>query len=387
MPAQLALLPDPAPRRSLPLLTGSAMRTWRACARLFRYRYVDLVRPRHESDAMQFGTLMHAALEAWWRAVNAQPTNADAWLSIAAEVIWQATIDDPWRRARASALLLGYHLRWQDMTWDGEPLEVVDVEAEFRAPLVNPSTGHASLTWDRGGKIDCIVRGRSTGRVWILEHKSTSEDFSAGSPYRDKLVLDPQISHYMVGCRALGYEPAGCIYDVLRRPEQRPAKAVPESAVKWTKAKRKKCVCKGFGCQYCSGTGWIETGARPYAGQRLVDETPDEFYQRICTDIGEHVEDWYARMMVVRIGDEERRSAANDWELGLMIRHAERLGLFPQNPDACGRWGQKCPYLGVCKAQVELGDERYFRKAERAHEELSAPAGATGAPAIAGAAE
>lgn len=365
---QLTLLPNASPRRSLPLLTGSAMRTWRACPKLYEFRYVRLVRPRYESDAVQFGLLMHTALEAWWRAAKAQPRDPDAWLAIASEVIWQATMDDPWRRARASALLLGYHLRWQGMTWDGEPIEVLAVEVEFRAPLVNPATGHASLTWDRGGKIDCLVRGRVTGKVWIVEHKSTSEDFGPGTPYRDKLVLDPQISHYMVGCRALGYEPAGCIYDVLRRPCQVPLKATPPDKQKWTQATKSK-------------------PSHLYAGQRLADETPDEYYHRICTDIAEHVEDWYARLHVVRIGDEERRSAANDWDLGVMIRHAERLKLFPQNPDSCGRFSTRCSYLDVCTGLADLDDVSRFRRAERPHEELSAPDGAAGAPASADAAE
>ncbi len=363
--AQLALLPgSPATRRSLPLLTGSAMRTWRACSRLYRYWYVDLVRPRYMSEQVQFGSLMHTVLEAWWRAAKAQPAMPAFWLTAATAALWQATEGDPWRRARAAALLSGYHLRWQDMTWDGEPLEVVDVETEFRAPLLNPETGWESKTWNRAGKIDAIVRGRSTGRAWILEHKTTAEDFGPGTPYRDKLVLDPQISHYLVGARALGHEPAGCIYDVLRRPDQRPLKATPADKQRWT---------KGF-------------NRRLYAGQRAADETPEELQQRIALDISEGWDRYYARLQVVRIGDEERRSAANDWELGLMIRHAERLALFPQNPDACGRWGQRCPYLAVCTGLTDLEDPR-FRRAERPHEELSAPTGAAGAPAEADAAE
>lgn len=344
MTAQLALLPgSPATRRSLPLLTGSAMRTWRACPRLYDYRYIKLVRPRRESEALRFGLLMHAALEAWWTAAKLYPDAAAKWIAAATAILWHRTNDDLDHRARALALMGGYHCRWGDMTWDGELLEVLDVEAEFRAPLVNPETGWESKTWNRAGKIDCIVRGRSTGRVWILETKTTSDDFGPGTPYRDKLVLDPQISHYMVGAHALGYEPAGCIYDVLRRPGQRPKRG-------------------------------------------LRAETDDQFQLRIASEISESWDRYYARMQVVRVGGEEKRSAANDWELGLMIRHAERLGLFPQNPDACGRWGTRCPYLDVCTGVTDLDDPRY-RRAERAHEELSAPAGAAGAPAEADAAE
>lgn len=347
---QLSLVPDAHPRRRLPLYTNSAGKTWRACPQLYKYRYVDLVRPLYPSAEVAFGLLMHAALEAWWRAAK-DGLEAQAWLEAAMSAI-TATEEDPFRQARAMALMFGYHLRWQDMTWDGERLEVLAVEVEYRAELINPETGHPSRTWDRGGKIDVLVRGVDTGRVWIVEHKSTGQAFGEGSPYRDALVLDSQISHYMVGARALGYDPAGCIYDVLARPDQRPRRALAPEAVKWTKPTATK-------------------PSRPYAGQVLVDESANDFYMRICADIGDKWEDYYARIHVVRIGNEERRSALNDWHTGVMIQTATRLGMFPQNPDACGRFGSRCSFLDVCKGEASIDDESRFRKAERAHEELS----------------
>jgi hypothetical protein len=343
-------------RTSLPLITPSSVKKYRACPRLYRYEMVDLVRPLHRPEPMQFGTLGHRGLEAWWLAAKAWPDDVSAWFDAALEAI-RSGEQDPYKLAKSEALMMGYHYRWsEDMTWDGEPIEVVAVEAEYRAPLVNPETGCPSLTFQRGGKIDAIVRGRRTGRVLLVEHKHSSEDFGPGSEYRRRLVLDPQISHYHVGGRALGYAVEGCIYDVLARPGLEPKKATPPDKLRWTKATAKE-------------------PARPYTGQRLTDETPDEYSARIREDIAERLEHYFARFMVVRLEAEERASAANDWQTALMIRASERLNLWPQNPGSCGMYNRSCAFLGACSGYEDVNDPTRFRRAERPHEELTGPSG------------
>ena len=339
-------------RTSLPLITPSSLRKYRACPRLYKNEQVDLVRPLHRPAPMDFGTLGHRGLEAWWLAAKTWPDDVAAWLDAAMEAI-RSGEQDPYKLAKSEALMLGYHYRWCDgMVWDGEPLEVVAVEAEYRAPLMNPETGCSSMTFQRGGKIDAIVRGKQTGRVWLVEHKTSAENFGPGSEYRRRLVLDPQISHYHVGARALGYAVDGCIYDVLARPGLEPKKATPPDKLRWTKATAKE-------------------PARPYAGQRLTDETPDEYGARIREDIAERLEHYFARFMVVRLETEELASAANDWQTALMIRASERLNLWPQNPNACAMYNKTCAFFPVCSSEASLNDGTRYRRAERAHEELS----------------
>ena len=54
---------------------------------------------------------------------------------------------------RAEVMLAGY-----DARWGSHQYVVLGVEQEFRAPLINPDTGHASRTWTLGGKLDVRVR-------------------------------------------------------------------------------------------------------------------------------------------------------------------------------------------------------------------------------------
>jgi hypothetical protein len=50
------------------LLTTSRLSSARACQRLHKHRYADGIRPAVEAETLRFGSLVHKALEAWWKA-------------------------------------------------------------------------------------------------------------------------------------------------------------------------------------------------------------------------------------------------------------------------------------------------------------------------------
>ncbi len=55
------------------------------------------------------------------------------------------TASDAYELARATAIMVGYDCRWLPAM---ERLEVLYVEAEYRAPLVNPETGDRTIPAD-----------------------------------------------------------------------------------------------------------------------------------------------------------------------------------------------------------------------------------------------
>ena len=141
--------PLPDDKRHLPIVSSSSMKSYRSCPRKYFYGYEQRRRSVSESDALRFGTLMHKGLEAWWKTVSLEA----AFAAMAGEA-------DLFERVKAEELMRGYHARWAD-----EPFEVIAVEAEFVAPLVNPDSGKPSQTWQRGGKIDALVRVGAQARV------------------------------------------------------------------------------------------------------------------------------------------------------------------------------------------------------------------------------
>lgn len=135
--------PELETKHHLPMLTTSSARAYRACPRRYMFSYELGIRPKRVSGARAFGHVMHAALEAWLRGGY----DLDAAIAV--------TLGRPldFETAKLQAMLTGYHARWAD-----EPLEVLAVEQEYTAPLINPETGASSRTFIRAGKLDAIVR-------------------------------------------------------------------------------------------------------------------------------------------------------------------------------------------------------------------------------------
>lgn len=331
--------PRAAPVVRLPLITNSALKTFRRCAREYCFAYLQAIRPLvDESDALRFGSLLHAGLEAWWLAPS-----ADERLDRALAVMAPRARDE-YDRARAETMMLGYTVRWGD----DDEYEVLGVEHEFTAPLLNPATGAASKTYQLAGKLDALVRKRLDGRVYVLEHKTSSEDIGLGSVYWERLQLDSQVSTYYVGARSQGHDVAGCVYDVLGKPKLAPLKATPLDSRKYKK----------------DGT--------LYAAQRADDESPADFRERLVDAISINPDRYYQRGIVVRLESEESDGAFDTWALARQVRESELASRWPRNPDSCIRWGHACSYWPVCTGTASLDDATMYARVEHVHQELSA---------------
>src|SRR5688572_7849557 len=106
---------NPLPVMPSRVLTTSRLKAYRRCAREHHLSYDLGFRPVVEAEAVKFGSLMHRALEAWWKATANR-------LDAALAALAAATESDPFDVARARALMKGYHARWID-----EPFEVLAV--------------------------------------------------------------------------------------------------------------------------------------------------------------------------------------------------------------------------------------------------------------------
>lgn len=295
--------------------TTSEIRSWMRCREEHDLKYRQLIKPRIKESALVFGTLWHSALERW------MPENS---LTDAMTTIGEIEAD-PYDKAKIEALLIGYHERWKD-----EGLETLAVESEFSMERDG---------YTLRGKLDAVVKREE--RQLLMEHKTSSEDVEPGADYWVHLTLDDQVSNYYAGGRALGFDIEGCIYDVVKKPTQKPRMATPED-------KRKYKANGAF-----------------YANQRSEDETPLSYRDRILEDICEHPAKYYQRVEVVRLEAEELRARRD------MLRIVEDIeaGSVYRNPGSCRRYGRYCSYHPICVGTADIHDSRY-RKAEAKHEEL-----------------
>lgn len=355
------------------LYTSSRLRVLRQCLRLHFYRYT-LGLDGGQSNDMRFGTVAHSALEAYfraWQTLAGQLTDDMTLgfrLAAANTVVHDADLA-PFDKAKLRVMLTAY-----DARWGGEPWEVLAVEQEFRYQL-----GEYTIV----GKIDAIVRDTRDGRVYVLEHKTTGADASLGSAYWERLTIDTQVSIYIDGAAILGYEIAGCVYDVLKRPAHEQKLATPIESREYTKGVGcsgcggsgggKKGIVQGRGfygvafasevkrvdCGKCAGTGWKldeKTGKpqapRLHANQRDVDETVDEFETRLTEAIAEAPDQYLLRGTVVRLEGELEPMRRDLIETIKMERMASLLDVAPRNPDACVKGGRVCSFFEICAGRA-----------------------------------
>lgn len=373
--------------RAVHLLTSSRLRLYQSCPRAHHYRYeVGLTPTAPETGARALGTAVHAGLEAWWLAYKeGAPQYALPSAIRSAEDAFP--FDEPFTLAMIRALVTGYDAAWCD--W-AAGVEVLGVELPFEAPLTHPVTGAPSATWRIAGKLDALVR-LSDGRVAIIEHKTRAGDAAVGSDYRRKLTLDPQVSTYFEGVRALGYEADVCVYDVLCKPSIKPLLATPEEDRIYTQEKSRACKeCRkveknraplphiegGIAC--VEGRIITDAGGRLRANQREHDETAVEYEKRLIDTIAADRDRYLVHAEIVR-SDAERE--AHQWALWHVVRSIEEtrraarvardVRAVPQSPASCFGTGHRCDFLDICEGTASARDTTRFKRLPTVHPELA----------------
>lgn len=329
---------ETTPRPQPEFFTSSQIKSALRCLRHHHYSYRLGYRPKETAAALRFGSLFHAGTEAWWVATPSDRLPAAlAAMREHRDTIAASTDEtlDEYAYAMAEALMIAY-----DARWGKEPLKPVAVEEQFRFHLVDEFTDAEIATM--GGQMDNVVRNTETGQLFLMERKTSGDDITPGSEYWEALALDHQVSTYYAGAHSLGFDVAGCIYDVIGKPKLKPYKATPPEKIRYKK----------------DGT--------PYAGTRLEDETPEEYKLRLMEAIAAEPERYFQRGTVARSGRQMIEFHHDMADAVLMIRS----GMKTRNPGACRMWNRMCEYFPVCSGQTTIEDETRYRKLEVVHEEL-----------------
>lgn len=415
-PAPVEVVDPKDMKRHLELISHSEIQCHQRCPREHHFRYRLRRRPVVEEAPLVFGKIVDESLTAWW---EAGPLHGRvAMLAKLDELIIAETVRvakggrprfDMFDVVKARALLIGYDARWAN-----EPYEVIRVQPMFKTAVINPDTGRPSNTFELGGKLDVLLRDVRTAEIAIVETKTTSDDISSTSSYWHTVSsTDPQVSTYYKGARAIlsemgiKDEPARCIYDVIRKPTIKPYRATPPESRKFTEPKKKKClICKQkkppsaaphtfevkngdhvlvdkpdaipgaaffgedrviFEVTCLDGEIVTDPGGKLYANLRDRDETPEEYYLRLLTDIRDRPEFYYARGDVVRLEQDEIEHSHDLWHQARIMREMELAKRAPRHLGSCKRFGRFCNYFPVCSRLTTI---ETFPIAEDKHEEL-----------------
>jgi RecB family exonuclease len=330
-------------------LTHSRLSCFRACPRKHYIRYELGIRPQEDEFHLRVGTGFHAALDA-----------ADKGQDV--EAVLEAALSNEYDLALVAAMVTGHRNRW-----DGEPVEVVASELPFEMPLRNPETGAATPLFTLAGVVDRIVR-LGDGRLALMEYKTTSRDFAPGADYWTALHRDQQLSIYVHGARHLGYDISTILYDVTRRPAQRPS-AVPLRDAEGFKIVHDR---GGQRVRTADGKKWRETAdnEKGYVLQTRV-ETAEEFAKRVSEAIAADPFRHFARIEIARLEDDLTACSAGLWQQMQTLRAMQRSGGWYANPASCITSYGSCAYAGICdRKDLATATPEGFARADDIHPEL-----------------
>ena len=194
------------------IITHSSLECFKACRRKYKLRYIQCLVPKQTSDALAFGSAMHEVLEQYFIMLRARSEGEDSKYSPEEEEPFEAFLTSVVNdiseisdtdRAKLLGLTIGYIHSWLSTDWDD--YEVIDVEKEFTYSI----TPYIKFS----GKIDGILKRKSDGKYFILEHKTAS---NVDSSYVDQKKIDAQTMTYALAVQdMLDVEVSGAIHDIL----------------------------------------------------------------------------------------------------------------------------------------------------------------------------
>jgi len=249
--------------------------------------------------------------------------------------------------AKCRALMVGYEAKWS-----GDPWETVSTEEMFHLPIVNPDSGATSRTWTHAGKKDGIIRYIPSGREYLLEHKTTSESISdLGGSYWRRLVIDSQVSGYMLAYWQDKKKLDGTVYDVIKKPGIRPRQI--------TKALQNIMIQRGT---------YLDTDVPK--SFRLLEKENIELYEiRLTQECLSNPNKFYQRRTIPRLDDEIVEFANELWDIGKTILSARKDKRHYRNSDACMNWGSPCEYISLCSGHDNPESDKWETQ-KKIHPEL-----------------
>lgn len=346
------------------LLTHSRMQTFKNCRRQHEYAYQIGLRRIDDARALRMGKAFHLGLELLGKGMGTDaicsrirttyencPEQFDLYQ-------WQIECETIVR------MVLAYEWRWRNF-----PLKYIKAEHPFRFALTNPSTGAETPIWDEAGVIDGIVV-LEDGRLAVLETKTTGESIALDGEYWRILKMDQQISKYINAARREGFDVDTVLYNVAKKPtiEPTPVPLLDEDGLKVVLDKHGERIRNTTGKKEWRQTGDKEKG---YVLQ-VRPMTVSEWGEKLTNDIVSRPEVYFARVEIPRLDSDISEFLAEQWDVQLAIREAQRSGRWFRtvSRQTC----TYCPYFGICSEGRKIEPHNLpigFEIVENLHPELS----------------
>lgn len=154
------------------------------------------------SSAMQFGTMVHKAMQAWYltpQCGRSPKIMANNWNWVYDESGFVPT-DDRKTKETGLAAMMKYAETFVD-----DDLEVINLNGgpAIEMTLEAKVATNAKVDYFLFGTLDLIVKSKSTGQVYVMDHKTTT---SLGSQFFQQWKPNHQVSAYILLAQKHGLE-------------------------------------------------------------------------------------------------------------------------------------------------------------------------------------
>jgi hypothetical protein len=339
-------------------ISASSIAAFKACPVRYRIGYVEALREAVEPQPLRFGTAWHKGKEI----LKSGGTMEQA-INAATEVYqtvpeWADPTDWAVEREVVANALAAYH--W--LYGEDETYETVTTELPFELPLRNPETGRPTPSMVRVGKIDEIMRNRTTGVLLVGENKTTSKPIDSGSSYWSRLRLDTQSMFYILAAREVRGQPiSGLLHEVFHKPTIKPKMLTMDDSISFTE-----------NAEYFGQKFDVDTIAGPIIPSRItvdgviaeiepnkkgdrfiIRETPGMYGARLLKDMTERPDFYFARREIAFTDDQLRHFEEQLWSLQRNMNEMERTGRWFENEFSCEST-YKCCYCPICFNNVDV---------------------------------
>lgn len=300
------------------IVTYSSLECFKQCRQKYHHRYIEQICPVLKSTALEFGSQMHLILQHLFECIESQQSQnvseyepKESVIDRLCQMIDIAEMEAT-DRAKLKGLIIGYVNKYYDK--DCQEYEIVDVEREFKYTMPNYSSPYNPTFI---GKVDGIVKKKSDGKYFILEHKTAA---IVDDDYVAQKQIDSQTMTYAFFIQeTIGIKVSGAIHDILIKQKIRLKKGESEE-------------------QFC---------------QRLVDDVTDDNFNRI----------------VVEFDESEMRDFSI--ELDRAVEDLVFCDKYYKCTGQCiGRYGA-CEYLPLCRNKCNLKGLESLYEQHKPYEEIS----------------
>lgn len=353
------------------LITHSRIQCVQTCRKKHWWKYEQGIRKQSDATALRMGSIYHQMLDLLGQGQA---------LEIALEYLQREYVTNPpeqlddyqasIEQATLAVLVTCYQWRWAH-----SEITILATEKSFQIPLCNPKTGSASTVFDHAGKLDKSIL-LEDGRQGLMEHKLLGVDHGDGSDLRKMLRMDPQITLYLHAERVLGQLAETIIYDVTRKPTIKPS-AIPVLDDDGFKIVIDQNGNRVFLADKLKKNGEITSGKPRQSASKdnkwtlyTRPMTPEEWGEKLRSDIGERPDFYFSRIEVPRLDDEIEDALQDLWDAQKTIREAQNTGRWFRtvNRNSC----PFCEYFSLCCAKYDLADgvPEGFEHSDNVHPEL-----------------